>query len=78
MQVEEARRLTQLEKENVRLSPKVSPKSWRLLAEAELGQAMFKELVVPRGATSVATHIRCGRWMIGCLPRREVWTVNPD
>jgi putative transposase len=36
MQAEEARRLTQLEKENARLWPKASPKEWKLLAEAEL------------------------------------------
>jgi hypothetical protein len=34
MQAEEARRLTQLEKENARLYPKASPKEWMLLAEA--------------------------------------------
>ena len=39
MQAEEARRLTQLENENARLK--------KLLAEAELGKAMLKELVAP-------------------------------
>ena len=47
MQAEEARRLTQLEKENARLK--------KLLAEAELEKAMPKDLVAlqsaPRGAT---------------------------
>jgi putative transposase len=47
MQAEEARRLTQLEKENARLK--------KPLAEAELEQAMLKDLVAPRGATSGAT-----------------------
>ena len=44
MQAEEARRLTQLEKENARLLPKASPKEWKLLAEAELEKAMLKDL----------------------------------
>ncbi len=39
MQAEEARRLTQLEKENARLK--------KLLAEAELEKAMLKDLVAP-------------------------------
>ena len=39
MQAEEAKRLTQLEKENARLK--------KLLAEAELEKAMLKELVAP-------------------------------
>ena len=39
MQAEEAQRLTQLEKENVRLK--------KLLAEAELAKAMLKDLVAP-------------------------------
>lgn len=41
MQAEEARRLTQLEKQNARLQPKASPKEWKLLAEAELEKAML-------------------------------------
>ena len=39
MQAEEAKRLSQLEKENARLK--------RLLAEAELDKAMLKDLVAP-------------------------------
>ena len=39
MQLEEARRLIQLEKENARLK--------KLLAEAELEQAMLRDLVAP-------------------------------
>ena len=41
MQAEEARRLTQLGKENARLQPKASPKEWNHLAEAELEKAML-------------------------------------
>ena len=55
MQAEEARRLTQLEKENARLEPKASPKEWKLLAEAELEKAMLKDLVAPWGAPCGAT-----------------------
>ena len=39
MKAEEAKRLTQLEKENARLK--------KLLAEAELVRAMLKDLVAP-------------------------------
>ncbi len=47
MQAEEARRLTQLEKENARLK--------KLLAEAELEKATLKDLVAPSGAPCGAT-----------------------
>ena len=41
MQAEEARRLTQLEKENAPLEPKASAKEMKLVAEAELEKAML-------------------------------------
>ena len=47
MQAEEARRLTQLEKENAWLK--------KLLAEAELEKAMLKDIVAPLGAPDGAT-----------------------
>jgi len=42
MQAEEARRLTQLEKENARLQLKASPKEWKLSVEAELENAVLQ------------------------------------
>jgi len=47
MQAAKTKRLTQLEKENARLK--------KLLAEAELEKAMFKNLVAPCGAPCGAT-----------------------
>ena len=58
MQAEEARRLTQLEKENAGLK--------KLLAEAELEKAMLKDLVAPRGAPRGAT----GNFKV-CFPTRS-------
>ena len=42
MQAEEAKRLTQLEKQNARLEPKASPQEEKLLSEAELEKAMLQ------------------------------------
>ena len=56
MEAEEARRLTQLEKENARLK--------KLLAEAELERAMLKDLVAPCGAPLGAT----GTFSALCVP----------